>query len=624
MRKVALFVVVLGLFCPAGGTAFGDIINVPGDQPTVQAGIDAASNGDTVLVADGTWTGAGNKKLDFGGKAITVKSENGPSSCVIDCENSGRAFYLHNGETSDSVVDGFTIINGTGDYASGILCSPASPTITNCIVSDGYSGANWGGAGICAWGSGSSPSISNCTITGNYSRQNGGGVYVKSGSATIRNCVISDNEAQYGGGILIYDGLATTIITGCTISGNLAIGGIGPGSEGAGICVWDSPATIINCIISNNWADAGQVNGGGDPDWDGQGAGIAAWCYDLGCTLTVTNCVITGNLCKWGGGILSRGAPDAFGNWTITNCTIAENYAEYGSAVLCDAENSMTFKNCILWGDLYLYSSGSATVTYSDIQGGYPGEGNINANPLFVDSTNNDFHLQAGSPCIDKGTNSAPEILDTDFEGDPRITDGDHNGTATADMGADEFVLADNTLSGQDVVVEPEDCIGGTVGGTPITVTFDTVIEGGNTALCTGPHGPPPPSGFALGNPAVYYEINTTAIYSGAIEVCIDYSGISYANENNLKLKHKKESEPWQDVTSSLDTDNDIICGIVDSLSVFAILTSVTSGGGGAVGGTAKMANKIELMVPWIALITLVLLSTGIAVSRKFRKKSGK
>ncbi len=59
-------------------------IHVPGDQPTIQAGIDAAMDGDIVLVADGTWTGVGNRDIDFLGKAITVRSENGPDSCIID------------------------------------------------------------------------------------------------------------------------------------------------------------------------------------------------------------------------------------------------------------------------------------------------------------------------------------------------------------------------------------------------------------------------------------------------------------------------------------------------------------------------------------------------------------
>jgi len=100
--------------------------------------------------------------------------------------------------------------------------------------------------------------------------------------------------------------------------------------------------------------------------------------------------------------------------------------------------------NCILWGDnpdeIFNVEGSTPSVTYSNIQGGYPGEGNIDLDPLFVNVTTGDFHLQQGSPCIDAGTNGAPELPDTDFEGDPRVVDGDNDGTATVDMGADEYI----------------------------------------------------------------------------------------------------------------------------------------------------------------------------------------
>ncbi len=148
-----------------------------------------------------------------------------------------------------------------------------------------------------------------------------------------------------------------------------------------------------------------------------------------------------------------------------------------------------------------------------------------------------------------------------------------------------------NTPPGTDVPVEPEDCPEGTVGGTPVTLTFDQVDVGGNTTLCTSPTGPPPSSGFKLIPPPTYYEINTTATYTGNIQVCINY-GNDYPNENQLKLFHKSEGQPWRDVTSlPLDTENNIICGIVDAFSVFAIFAPapeieildvyVTRGGGG-------------------------------------------
>jgi len=105
----AFGLLLLGL---ATATANADTIHVPGDYPTIQAGIDAAQDGDTVLVADGTYQGVGNYDLDFLGKAITVRSANGPNRCVIDCEELGLGFYFRTDEGPDAVVQGFTIAAG--------------------------------------------------------------------------------------------------------------------------------------------------------------------------------------------------------------------------------------------------------------------------------------------------------------------------------------------------------------------------------------------------------------------------------------------------------------------------------------------------------------------------------
>jgi hypothetical protein len=123
------------------------------------------------------------------------------------------------------------------------------------------------------------------------------------------------------------------------------------------------------------------------------------------------------------------------------------------------------------------------------------------------------------------------------------------------------------TLPGENVVVEPIDA---TTGTTPVTITFDNVTSVGTTSVTTSDTGDLPPSGFSLGEPPTYYDVTTTASYSGPIEVCINYSGISFVNESNLRLFHLEDSY-WVDVTTSLDTVNDIICGVVSSLSLFAI-----------------------------------------------------
>jgi hypothetical protein len=90
-----------------GSTVLADILNVPGDYPTIQEAIDSAVDGDEVVVADGVYTGSGNKNLNFHGKLITVRSENGPSTCTIDCEGAGRGFIFENLETASARVEGF-------------------------------------------------------------------------------------------------------------------------------------------------------------------------------------------------------------------------------------------------------------------------------------------------------------------------------------------------------------------------------------------------------------------------------------------------------------------------------------------------------------------------------------
>lgn len=205
-------------------SAFGATIHVPDDYATIQAGIDAAEDGDTVLlVADGIYSGLGNKNVDFQGKAITVQSENGPDYCVIDCENDGRGFYFHNGESSDSVGDGFTIINGqvTGSFpegcGGGIACFNSSPMITNCTIIDSW--GHYGGGVYCNQ---SSAIIKNSTISNNGADDGAGIRWDSSLSITIENCIISGNSGRFGCGGGIFSAYGSHLIKNCIFSGNNA------------------------------------------------------------------------------------------------------------------------------------------------------------------------------------------------------------------------------------------------------------------------------------------------------------------------------------------------------------------------------------------------------------------
>ncbi|MGB3975605.1 MAG: right-handed parallel beta-helix repeat-containing protein [bacterium] len=222
LLSISLFVVFSGFSC------FAAIIRVPEDQPTIQAGIDAAVDGDTVLVADGTYTGEGNRKITFTGKAITVQSENGPEQTVVDCEETFRGFSFRSGETNASILRGFTIVNGftegLGRNGSGISINGASPTIENCIIKNCVSKAahDEGVYYFPALGGGmyisGSPVLINCVFMNNHAYDYGGAIYCASGSVTISDTIFEGNGAVYGGAIYGKN----VSITSCTFQRNIA------------------------------------------------------------------------------------------------------------------------------------------------------------------------------------------------------------------------------------------------------------------------------------------------------------------------------------------------------------------------------------------------------------------
>ncbi len=141
LTLVAFFILTIAL----SATSLAATITVPTDQPTIQSGINAAAPGDTVLVLAGTYSGAGNRDIDFGGKNIVVRSASGPLYTTIDCGGSASevhiGFYIHTLEDSTCVLDGFTVVNAytAVSYEDGaIICSGASPTIRNCIVTQSH------------------------------------------------------------------------------------------------------------------------------------------------------------------------------------------------------------------------------------------------------------------------------------------------------------------------------------------------------------------------------------------------------------------------------------------------------------------------------------------------------
>jgi hypothetical protein len=180
---------------------------VPTDFSTIQAAIDAAGRGDTIVVQDGIYKSTGNKNLNFKGKAIQLRSENGPDNCVIDCEGTGRGFFFHSSEAQDSIVDGLTVRNAfvsgpdlEGD-GGGFFCYGSSPTIINCIITENRTGE--AGGGISCYHQ-SSPIIKNCTFSKNKAPYGGAVCLAFNSSPIIENCIFSGNRAR--GGDAIYCG----------------------------------------------------------------------------------------------------------------------------------------------------------------------------------------------------------------------------------------------------------------------------------------------------------------------------------------------------------------------------------------------------------------------------------
>ncbi len=415
-------------------STFSATIDVPDDQPTIQSGIDAAKDGDTVLVADGIYKGEGNVNIDFKGKQITVKSQNGAKATIIDCGRKAetRGFTFHNEETNDSVLDGFTIRNGVHELGGGIYCNNASPTIKNCVITKNRSVApnlkGQGGGGIYCYNS--DAVITACKITDNSANSgHGGGVLftftgitrkTKSQPSLI-NCTISKND---GDGVFCYDDVKP-IIKDCTISQNNGMGivfnrfarGKNPitnclitQNRGSGIdCRYYSYMNITDSIITRNRAEFG--------------GGI--YC-DRSSIIEISECVIAQNVAtKSGGGIY---LDLKWGHAEITHCTIAHNTAkaEGGGVYVIIEFSFFNLSNSIVWGNNtngdhaeFAGVGRRITIKSCNIQDGLEGIGhepdgnwftyinNIDVDPLFVNADRADYRLKENSPAAAMGAQSS-------------------------------------------------------------------------------------------------------------------------------------------------------------------------------------------------------------------------
>lgn len=220
---------------------FSATIYVPDDHPTIQEALNAAVDGDTIIVRAGRYS----ENIDFSAKAVNLRSEAGPDATVIDGNQSGIAVAFDSRESRDSIIDGFSITNSLG---SGIYCyNNSSPTIINNIIF-GNNADHGGGIGCVK---SSSPAISK-NIIQNNNAIDGGGIYLNDSMAIISNNIIANNTASGDGGGIFCDFQSGTTITGSTISDNSA------SDEGGGIyCDRKASAAVINTILWFNAATIG-------------------------------------------------------------------------------------------------------------------------------------------------------------------------------------------------------------------------------------------------------------------------------------------------------------------------------------------------------------------------------
>lgn len=371
---------------------------VPADYPTIQEAVSAAEVGDTIVVYGGTYEG----NIDLQGKEITLVSANPDdpnviAATIIDCNENGRGFIFNSGEDVNTIVNGFTIINGNvidGNYGGGIFIdSGSSPTIMNMVISDCNADGDPGFGGGIYINANSSPIFINGAII-NCSADRGGGAFCDSNSSpTFRHCTFSDNLADLGGGLLCGSNSSTTIID-CNFADNDANNGGGLYGEpnslvtidesiftdntasgyggaifwlgwmeifdtdfvsnsslygGGMFCAYSAETTIVGCTIRQN--RAGPVFDPNDPDdpnasIDGKGGGI--FCFAA--SALVRDCIISHNVANASGGaIYFAGSSDS---QQLSNCLITNNFAgRDGGGVSANWYANTVLANCTFAGN---------------------------------------------------------------------------------------------------------------------------------------------------------------------------------------------------------------------------------------------------------------------------------
>jgi parallel beta-helix repeat protein/predicted outer membrane repeat protein len=407
---------VAGLACFLGlsfiGSAFATTryVNVSNATPAapytnwgiastnIQGAINAAASGDEILVAPGVY------RIDAAvgipaNKALTLRSTQSRAA-IIDAQHLCRGVMIFG---TNSVVEGFTVRNGSdGGYAGGVY-TEADCTVRDCLV---ISNQAYGAAGVFIYGA---ATVENCTIRNNLAGFGGGLMFYAGTTGVVRNCTISDNVASnYGGGVYIqYGGM----LSNCWISGNRILeadaggGGVYMSAQGT-----TNGGAIVNSVICDN---SSSQDGGG------------IYCAGAAGVLTpIVNCTVVSNTAvRLGGGIYAN-------ETRMINDIFYFNVAPTGANLYQDSHSGVASNCCVI---PMPETNGLTCFTNA---------------PAFVDYAARNLHLAAGSSCIDAGaTNRAPG---NDYAGNPRPVPGVLGGAAKYDVGAFEYQLPVEVCDGID------------------------------------------------------------------------------------------------------------------------------------------------------------------------------
>ncbi|MHC4543251.1 MAG: C10 family peptidase [Planctomycetota bacterium] len=371
----------------------------------IQDAMDVVHPGGTVYVGAGTY----NEAIDFRGKALRLYGIGGPEVTTINGTGHYHVVQCISGEDANTILGGFTITGGNAnglswpDNCGGGMFNrnTSSPTVTDCIFTGNNAELSGGGM----YNHGCNPALSKCTFTNNSAVSNGGGIENYASSPTMSNCTFSGNTATNSGGGMFNFENSNPLVSECTFSGNTA-------GWGGGMCNNQSSPDVSNCTFSNNNSVGGDGGGG---------------MMNFHSTATLVNCVFFDNsAANVGGGILN-----VYGSLTVINCTFSGNSAVTdGGGIFNDWDSYPSLTNCILWADkpneIVNNHNSNPTVTYSDVEGGWPDANNTNidADPCFANPGNGDYHLKSeagrwdpniqtwikdavSSPCIDAGNPSS-------------------------------------------------------------------------------------------------------------------------------------------------------------------------------------------------------------------------